>query len=143
MGPSKIISSLVKLKPVSWELPSLCQVWTQTEHLEKALGQAVVFAVPQVTGCNGLSPGREGAGPLAPRWAAVSQRSALLLASHVITGQHLPCQGSRDLLSRAFVTSCLAEGVLKARVAQLEDARRRVAEEGCRGGGVGRWLSTA
>lgn len=26
----------------------------QTEHLEKAIGQVVVSAVPQVTGCNGL-----------------------------------------------------------------------------------------
>lgn len=143
LSPSKIISSLVKPKPISWELPSLCHVWMQTEHLDKAVGQVVVFPVPQVTGCNGLSPGREGAGPLSLRWADVPQHSGLLLSGCVATGQHLPCQGSWDLLPRGFVTSCPAEGVLKAGVARLEDARRRVAEEGSRGGGVGRWLSTA
>lgn len=64
-------------------------------------------------------------------------------ASRIVTGQHLPCQDSWDLLPQGFVTSCPAERVLKAGAARLEDARRRVAEEGSRGSGVGRWVSTA
>lgn len=84
----------------------------------------LVSAISQVTGGDGLTPGREEAGTQSPCWVDEAWCSALLLTSHVGTGQHLPCQGSQELLPQESIISCIAEGVLQVEVAWLEDATR-------------------
>lgn len=92
----------------------------QTEHLERVFGEVVAFLFLRTL-------------------AAMDQVPCPHAGQTCSTTQ--PCC---HLLPWGFVTSCPTEGVLIVGVAQLEHLRRRrVAEEGSRAGGVGRWLSTA
>lgn len=101
-------NNILPCKTPTWELPSLCQVWVQTEHLEKVFGEVVALLLPQDTGCNGFTLCGVGLSP----------------CPH--TGKTCPTtQPCCHLLPWGFVTSCPTEGVLIAGVAHLEGLRRR------------------
>ena len=95
LGRSKIIRSIARLKPASWELLSLCP------DAERASWKG-----SGTSGCACRPSGRwrqrsrvwpKGAGPLSQCWVDVSQCSALLLAGRLVTGQH------RDPLPWGFI----------------------------------------